>query len=102
MHLDGLGDIAQHQGYKVLHSLGEKGALLLDQLAGDFEDSGGALMQGLDQPVRRLELLGDILLFLFRSRLAADMGIVVVVDQHFGQRIRIQFDDPTAARCRAH
>ena len=97
VHVDGLGDVTQHQRTQVLHAFGKKTVLLAHDLGGHLEDGGRPLMKGFHQPVGRLEAAADVLLVLSGAGGAADLRVVVIVDQDPGQGVAVEFDDPAAA-----
>src|SRR5712691_5609362 len=52
VHADRIRDVAQNQRSQRLHAVTKKSVLLTNNFSGDFEDSGGPLVQRLDQPIR--------------------------------------------------
>ncbi len=55
-------------------------------------------MQGFDQPVGRLELLADIVLVVLVGDLRCHHGVIGLIDQHLGQGVGVQFNQPATAR----
>ena len=96
VHPDRVGDVAQDQRPQRLHALAKEAVLLAHDLGRDLEDRRGALVQRFDQPVRRLEPLGQIFPLGLAADAAADPGVIAVVDQNPRQRLGVQLDDPAA------
>ena len=69
----------------MLHALGEKSILLLDQLRRNFEDCGRTLMQAFNQPIRRLKSFDNILLVLLAMGGLGDLSVVAVINQTSGK-----------------
>ena len=97
MHTDRVGDVAQNQRPQRLHAATKKSVLLTHNFCGNFEDGGGSLVQGFDQPIRCMEPLGQVVFLGFATGCLAYPSEIASVDEDAGQRIGIKFDKPTAA-----
>ena len=102
MHADRLGDVAQDQRPQRLDAATEKGVLLADDFRRDLEDRGRSLVQRFDEPIGRVQPLGQIVLFGLAAGRLADPRAIPVVDQNARQGLGIELDDPAAFRLGAH
>ena len=93
VQLGGDGDIAQDERLQGADAVAEEAVLLLHDLARDFQDGRGALLERLHQPVGRLEALGDEIAIGLGARALHQGRVVVAVDQHLGQRLGIELDE---------
>ena len=74
MHADRIGDVAQNERSQRLDAAPEKGVLLADDLRRDFEDGGRSLVQRFDQPIRRMQPLGQVILLGLAARRPPDFA----------------------------
>ena len=94
VQLGGDGDVAQHQRLQRAHAVAEEAVLLAHDLARHLEDRRRALLERLDQPVGRLEALGDEVAIGLGARALHQRRVVVAIDQHLGQRVGVELDVP--------
>ena len=86
----------------MLDAVRKEGILLADDLGRHLEDRPGALVEALDQPVGRLQAIGDVGPVGVVAGAFRHPGVVGLVDEDARQRVRIELDMPAAVRCRAH
>ena len=94
MQLGRNGDIPQHQRLQRADAVTEEGVLLTHDFARHLQDRGRPLLERLDQPVRRLESLGDEGAIVLCPRTLHQGRMIVAVDKHLGQGVRVELDEP--------
>ncbi len=102
MHADRIRDVAQNQRSQRLHAVTKKSVLLTNNFSGDFEDCGGPLVQRLDQPIRGVQPLGQVVFLGLAACCLAYPRAIPAIDQDARQGIRVELDNPATVGLCAH
>ena len=94
MHLNGIGNIRQNQGFHGLIAIIEEPLLHIDNAGGYLEQGVVAALQALDEPFGFLNAIAQILA-VFAAGVAGDVGVLLLqVDP--GEHVVVEADLPAA------